>query len=59
MLGYNFTLLHRSCRNMRDVDAINRQYDNTLICAYMSKGVTLHNASMLGHPESYAFPSLW
>jgi hypothetical protein len=37
MLGYNFTLLHRSCRNMSDVDAINRQYDNTLICAYMSK----------------------
>jgi hypothetical protein len=37
MLGYNFTLLHRSCRNMRDVDAINRQYDSTLIRAYMSK----------------------
>jgi hypothetical protein len=44
MLGYNFTLLHRSCRNLRDVDAINRQYDNTLIRAYMSKGATLHNA---------------
>jgi hypothetical protein len=58
MLGYNFTLLHRSCRNMSDVDAINRQYDNTLIRDYMSKGATLHNASMLSHPESYAVPSL-
>jgi hypothetical protein len=58
MLGYNFTLLHRSCCNMGDVDAINHQYDNTLIRAYMSKGATLHNASMLIHPESYAFPSL-
>jgi hypothetical protein len=58
MLGYKFTLLHRSCRNMRDVDAINRQYDNTLIRAYMSKGATLHNTSMLSHPESYAVPSL-
>jgi hypothetical protein len=58
MLGYNFTLLHRSYRNMHDVDAINRQYDNTLICAYISKGATLHNVSVLSHPESYAFPSL-
>jgi hypothetical protein len=58
MLGYNFTLLHCSCRNMRDVDTINFQYDNTLIRAYMLKGATLHNASMLSQPESYAFPSL-
>jgi hypothetical protein len=61
MLGCTFTLLYRSCRSMHnddDADAINRQYDNSLILTYISKGAALHNASMISHPESYTIASL-
>jgi hypothetical protein len=58
LLGYNFTVLHRSCKFMRDVDALNRQYSNPLIAQYMAKSATLHQESLQSHLESYAFPSL-
>jgi hypothetical protein len=43
---------------MRDVDVINRRYENDFIHTYMYTGDSLHNASMIGNPESYADSSL-
>jgi hypothetical protein len=58
MLGYNCTLLHRSHKLMRDVDAINRRYETGLIKTYMMKEAALYNDSLRCHPNAYAIPNL-
>ncbi|MGH7955061.1 MAG: hypothetical protein ACREOZ_03790 [Gloeomargaritales cyanobacterium] len=57
LLGYNFTVLHRPERMMRDVDALSRFY-NGLIATYEERLAALQTKSRRNYPESYTASDL-
>jgi hypothetical protein len=53
LLGYHFRVLHRPARMMRDVDGLNRRFDNPLIAQYCSVALALHDADIAARPAAY------
>ena len=53
LLGYHFTNLHRPARMMRDVDALNRFYDDPLIREYDATTTALCSKDRQDRPAVY------
>jgi len=53
LLAYHFRILHRPARMMRDVDGLNRRFDNPLIEQHCTVALALRIRDELARPAAY------